>query len=93
MIRRQQETVSLPDHLDIRLKSAYGLRLLPAFRQTLIRVQCGYERSLVTDDICAALMGIGRDTFFSVKARMKAHPERKRRWTIIPSKEIKEDEP
>lgn len=44
-------------------------------------------------DICAALMGIGRDTFFSVKARMKAHPETKRRWTIIPSKEIKEDEP
>ena len=44
-------------------------------------------------EICASLMGIERDTFYVFKARMKSHPESKRRWTIIPSIEIKEEEP
>lgn len=38
-------------------------------------------------DVCAALMGIGRDTFFSVKARNKKQ-DAKRRWTIISSNDI-----
>lgn len=42
-------------------------------------------------DRCAALMGIGRDTFFSMKSRMKQR-ETKRRWTIISSKDIDESE-
>ena len=42
-------------------------------------------------DVCASLMGIARETFYSVKARMKTHPETKRRWTIISSEGIKED--
>ncbi len=46
-----------------------------------------------TSDVCAALMGIGRDTFFSLKARMKKRDaDAKRRWTIIDSRDIEESE-
>lgn len=44
-----------------------------------------------TSDVCAALMGIGRDTFFSLKARMKKQ-NAKRRWTIIDRRDIEESE-
>ena len=46
----------VPECLDIRLRSAFGLRLLPAFRSVLIRKTCSYEHSLVSDDIAARLL-------------------------------------
>lgn len=45
-----------------------------------------------TSDMCAVLMGIDRETFFSMKARMKKNTDAKRRWTIINSKDIPESE-
>lgn len=51
-------STELPDRLDLRLQSAFGLRMLPAFRQTLIRKTCSYEHSLVSDDIAARLMNL-----------------------------------
>lgn len=42
-------------------------------------------------DVCAVLMGIGRGSFYSLKARMKSCPDAERKWTIISSKDIKED--
>ena len=43
-------------------------------------------------DVCATLMGIGRDTFFSMKSRMKKVSEANRRWTIINSKDIESED-
>ena len=48
----------LPDRLDLRLKAAYGLRLLPAFQQALVRVSCPYERLLPSDDVAACLLDL-----------------------------------
>lgn len=48
---------AVPERLDLRLRSAFGLRLLPAFRPVLVRRSCSYERSLVSDDIVARLLG------------------------------------
>ncbi len=48
---------ALPDHLELRMKAAYGLRMLPAFSDTLLRTPCFYERFLDSDEIAAALMG------------------------------------
>ena len=47
----------LPERLDLRLQSAFGLRLLPAFQPMLERKPCSFERSLVSDDIAALLTG------------------------------------
>ena len=47
---------AVPDRLSLRLRSAFGLRLLPAFQPVLVRKTCSYERSLVTDDIAARLL-------------------------------------
>ncbi|MBR2661418.1 MAG: hypothetical protein IKE15_08460 [Clostridia bacterium] len=49
--------VAVPGRLDLRLRSAFGLRLLPAFQPVLVRKACPYERSLVSDDIAARLVG------------------------------------
>ena len=48
---------ALPDHLELRLKAAYGLRMLPAFSGTLLRTPCFYERFLSSDAVAAALLG------------------------------------
>ena len=45
-----------------------------------------------TSDVCAALMGVARGTFFTLKSRMNAKTNVQRRWTIIDSKDIKESE-
>ena len=62
LFRHDLETSSgqciLPDRLDLRLQSAFGLRLLPAFQHVLVRKLCSYERSLVSDDIAARLAGL-----------------------------------
>ena len=50
------ESSALPDHLALRLKAAFGLRLLPAFRDTLVRTPCFYERFLDDDAVSAVLM-------------------------------------
>ena len=47
---------AVPELLDLRLRSAFGLRLLPAFQPVLVRKSCSYERSLVSDDIAARLL-------------------------------------
>ena len=52
------ETESVPDRLDLRLRSAFGLRLLPAFHPVLVRKTCSYEQSLVSDDIVSRLLGV-----------------------------------
>lgn len=41
-----------------------------------------------TSDTCAALMGVTRATFFSLKSRMSEKPDVQRRWTIINSNDI-----
>ena len=51
------DCTSLPDRLDLRLRSAFGLRLLPAFQPVLVKKVFCYERSLVSDDIAARLLG------------------------------------
>ena len=45
-----------------------------------------------TSDVCAALMGIARASFFSLKSRMQSKSDVQRRWTIIDSKDIDESE-
>ena len=55
-LESEAENVSLPDRMDLRLKSAFGLRLLPAFQDVLVRRTINYERSLVSDDIVARLL-------------------------------------
>ncbi len=56
-LEKVPENTSLPDRLDLRLKSAFGLRLLPAFRSVLVQDSCSYERGLASDDIAARLTG------------------------------------
>lgn len=46
----------LPDRMELRLKAAFGLRLLPAFSSSLLRETCFYEHFLSTDDIAARLL-------------------------------------
>ena len=53
---RFQDPTSLPDRLTLRLKAAFGLRLLPAFSDTLVRTVCYYERFLADDSLGAALL-------------------------------------
>lgn len=54
-IEKAAAGTALPERLDLRLQSAFGLRVLPAFQQTLVRKTCSYEHALVTDDIAARL--------------------------------------
>ena len=58
---RYQDPTGLPERLTLRLKAAFGLRLLPAFSDTLVRTVCYYERFL-TDDILAASL-LNRKSF------------------------------
>ena len=53
-----KEQLVLPDHLALRLKSSFGLRVLPAFTSTLVRKTCVYERFLSTDSIMAPLLDV-----------------------------------
>ena len=48
---------AVPDRFDLRLRSAFGLRLLPAFQPVLVRKTCSYERGLLSDDLAARLTG------------------------------------
>lgn len=52
-----QKQHALPGDLALRLKAAFGLRLLPAFRQSLLRTACNYEYSLNSDKIASCLLG------------------------------------
>ena len=54
-LKKTADNTSVPDRLDLRLKAAFGLRLLPAFRETLVRIPYSYEHSLISDDIAACL--------------------------------------
>ena len=56
-LEKSAENFSLPDQMDLRLRSAFGLRTLPAFQPVLLRKTCSFEQSLVTDDIAAMLTG------------------------------------
>ena len=51
------EQLHLPDSLSLRLKAAFGLRLLPAFRQSLLCTSCVYDRTLLNDETAARLLG------------------------------------
>lgn len=54
---REKEPVSPPEQLPLLLKAAFGLRLLPAFGETLVRETCFYEHFLPADDVASALAG------------------------------------
>ena len=56
---------AVPDRLALRLKAAFGLRLLPAFQQALVRVPCPYERSLPSDGIVSCLLDVPSFPAFS----------------------------
>ena len=58
---KANESPALPDRLGLRLKASFGLRLLPAFSDSLVRKTCSYERSLASDELAARLTG--RDSF------------------------------
>ena len=51
----------MPEDLSLRLKAAFGLRLLPAFTPSLVRSVCTYEHFLISDDLAARLLD--RDSF------------------------------
>ena len=54
----EKEGFSLPDRMELRLKAAYGLRLLPAFSSSLIRETCFYEHFLPKDEVASCLLGL-----------------------------------
>ena len=54
---REETPATLPVQLELRLKAAFGLRLLPAFQQSLLRQTCYYEHFLAADDVASALLG------------------------------------
>ena len=56
-LRKAQEAPALPERLSLRLKASFGLRLLPAFKDSLVRRTCCYERTLPSDEIAARLTG------------------------------------
>ena len=56
-LSRGKEEDSLPDRMELRLKAAFGLRLLPAFSSSLIRETCYYEHFLAKDDVASCLAG------------------------------------
>ena len=56
-LEKSAEEILLPEHMDIRLQSAFGLRMLPAFQPVLLRKTCSFEQALITDDIAAGLTG------------------------------------
>ena len=55
-LTRDDEASAVPENLALRLKAAYGLRLLPAFASSLVRVPVFYERSLPSDEIASCLL-------------------------------------
>ena len=51
------EDPALPERLSLRLKAAFGLRLLPAFGRTLLRTPSYYEHFLSRDEVASCLTG------------------------------------
>ncbi len=51
-----EKGVALPDRMDLRLKAAFGLRLLPAFTSSLVRDVCFYEHVLAGDEVASRLL-------------------------------------
>lgn len=49
--------VTLPDRMELRLKAAFGLRMLPAFAPSLTRVPAFYEHFLSDDRVASCLSG------------------------------------
>ena len=47
----------LTDRMELRLKAAFGLRLLPAFSSSLVRTVCFYEHFLAGDEVASCLLG------------------------------------
>ena len=56
-LENTRQCSTLPDRMEIRLKAAFGLRPLPAFHGTLVRMPCPYESSLSSDAVAACLLG------------------------------------
>lgn len=54
---REESPEAIPDRLDLRLKAAFGLRLLPAFHDSLLQQTCHYEHFLSSDFVASALLG------------------------------------
>ena len=53
----QDTSTALPDQLELRLKAAFGLRLLPAFKDSLLQQICYYEHFLSSDTVSSAILG------------------------------------
>ena len=51
-----KEQRALPDRMELRLKAAFGLRLLPAFSSSLVRETCFYEHFLAEDEVASCLL-------------------------------------
>lgn len=54
---REDTLPVVPERLDLRLKAAFGLRLLPAFRESLLMKTCHYEHFIPSDIIASSLLG------------------------------------
>ena len=64
-LEKASENTSVPDRLDLRLRSAFGLRLLPAFQPLLVRKAFSYESSLDNDGLAARLLDLPAFPAFS----------------------------
>ena len=53
----EKKSDDLPDRMELRLKAAFGLRLLPAFSSSLVRETCYYEHFLANDQVASCLSG------------------------------------
>ena len=55
-LSKEKDAGALPDRMELRLKAAFGLRLLPAFSSSLVREVGFYEHFLSSDEVASRLM-------------------------------------
>ena len=55
-LSREKDDTALFDRMELRLKAAFGLRLLPAFASSLVRDVCFYEHVLAGDEVASRLL-------------------------------------
>ena len=55
-LSKEKDAPALPDRMELRLKAAFGLRLLPAFASSLVREVCFYEHFVAADEIASRLL-------------------------------------
>ena len=55
-LSKEKDKPALPDRMELRLKAAFGLRLLPAFASSLVREVCFYEHFVSSDEVISRLL-------------------------------------